>query len=78
MDPIKVSSKQFSSDTERYLHDAEDGPVIITDGDRPTRVVMNFDEYQRLTDQEVRRLRLAKIAETDHARFASLYEKLAR
>lgn len=45
-----VSSREFSRDIGRAKQAAVDGPVFITEGDRPSHVLLSFEEYQRITD----------------------------
>jgi prevent-host-death family protein len=43
-----VSSTDFQNSAGRYLDQAALGPVVITKYRRPARVLMDFDEYERL------------------------------
>jgi prevent-host-death family protein len=43
-----VSSTDFQNSAGRYLDQAAAGPVVITKYRRPARVLMDFDEYERL------------------------------
>jgi hypothetical protein len=47
-----LSSREFNQDTGRAKKAAKRGPVIITDRDRPTHVLLNIAEYQRLLGQK--------------------------
>lgn len=44
-----VSSREFNRDVGRAKRAAKDGPVVITDRGRPAYVLMNHDEYLRIT-----------------------------
>ncbi len=43
-----VSSTDFQNSAGRYLDQAASEPVVITKYRRPARVLMAFEEYQRL------------------------------
>ncbi len=43
-----VTSTEFQTRAGLYLERAAVGPVIITKYDRPSRVVLDFEEYNRL------------------------------
>jgi len=43
-----VSSSDFQNSAGRYLDQAASEPVVITRYRRPARVLMAFEEYQRL------------------------------
>ena len=44
-----LSSREFNQDTSRAKKAAENGPVFITDRGRPAYVLLNIEEYRRLT-----------------------------
>ena len=44
-----LSSREFNQDTSRAKKAARKGPVIITDRGRPAHVLLNINEYERLT-----------------------------
>ena len=44
-----LSSFEFSQDFGRAKKAAENGPVFITDDDRPSHVLLTISEYRRLT-----------------------------
>lgn len=44
-----VSSREFSRDPGSAKKAADDGPVFITNRERPAHVLMNIEEYRRLT-----------------------------
>lgn len=43
-----VSSTDFQNSAGRYFDQAATGPVVITKYRRPARVLMDFEEYERL------------------------------
>ncbi|MEZ5837295.1 MAG: type II toxin-antitoxin system Phd/YefM family antitoxin [Geminicoccaceae bacterium] len=73
-----VTSTEFRARAGQYLDEAAKAPVIITKHNRPARVLIDIEEYDRLQKQSERKARLAAIAREDHARFGPLYEKLAK
>lgn len=42
-----LSSRAFHQDASKPKNAANDGPVMITDRGRPTRVLLRFDDYGR-------------------------------
>ena len=48
----KLSSREFNQDAGRAKKAAQRGPVIITDRDRPTHVLLSFEEYRRITGRK--------------------------
>jgi prevent-host-death family protein len=78
MKPKQVTATDFRQHAGRYLDEAAKAPVVITRHNRPARVLLDIDEYERLTAADARRAKLDAIAREDHARFGPLYEKLAR
>ena len=44
-----LSSREFNQDTSRAKKAAAEGPVFITDRGKPAHVLLNIDEYRRLT-----------------------------
>lgn len=78
MDRKTVTATEFRNKAGRYLDEAAKAPVFITKHDRPARVLIDIDEYERLSAADARREKLRRIAEEDHAQFAPLYEKLAK
>lgn len=46
-----ISSRELNQDISRAKKAAQNGPVFITDRGKPAHVLLNFDEYQRLTKQ---------------------------
>ena len=73
-----VTSTEFRARAGQYLDEAAKAPVIITKHNRPARVLIDIEEYERLRKRSEREARLAAIAREDHARFGPLYEKLAK
>ena len=47
------SSRDFNQDTSGAKRAAENGPVYITDRGRPAHVLLNIEEYRRLTNRPV-------------------------
>ena len=43
-----VSAREFNQQTSRISKVAATEPVVITDRGRPSRVLMSYEEYQRL------------------------------
>ena len=78
MDHKFVTPTEFRNKAGQYLDEAAKAPVFIARHDRPTRVLIDVEEYERLTADEARRERMRRIAEKDHVQFAPLYEKLAQ
>jgi prevent-host-death family protein len=50
-----LSSREFNQDTGRAKKAARRGPVVITDRNKPTHVLLSIEEYQRLVQQKGRR-----------------------
>ena len=48
-----LSSREFDQDITRAKEAAKKGPVFITDRGRPEHVLLNIDEYRRLTSGQV-------------------------
>jgi PHD/YefM family antitoxin component YafN of YafNO toxin-antitoxin module len=46
-----LSSREFNQGTSKAKRAANNGPVFITDRDRPAHVLMSFEYYQQLTKQ---------------------------
>ena len=44
-----LSSREFNQDTSRAKKAAADGPVFITDRGKPAHVLLNIEEYRRLS-----------------------------
>ncbi|MDR2155826.1 MAG: type II toxin-antitoxin system Phd/YefM family antitoxin [Burkholderiaceae bacterium] len=45
-----LSSRELNQDIDRAKEAAKAGPVIITDGDKPSLVLLSFEEYQKITE----------------------------
>ncbi|MEY4194755.1 MAG: hypothetical protein RLZZ226_1123 [Pseudomonadota bacterium] len=46
-----ISSREFNQRVSEAKRAATHGPVFITDRGRPAHVLINFEDYQRLTKQ---------------------------
>jgi PHD/YefM family antitoxin component YafN of YafNO toxin-antitoxin module len=46
-----LSSRELNQDVTRAKKASLSGPVFITDRGRPAHVLLNFEDYQRLTHQ---------------------------
>ena len=55
MDQHNISSTEFQQKAGRYLDEAGKAPVFITRYDRPVRVLLDIDEYERLKKYDTRR-----------------------
>jgi prevent-host-death family protein len=53
MTQTTLTSREFNQDTGRAKKAAETGPVIITDRGRPAHVLLNYADYQRLSQPEM-------------------------
>lgn len=51
--PLTLSSREFNQDTSGAKKAADHGPVFITDRGRPAYVLLNIEEYLRLTGSAV-------------------------
>jgi len=78
MDRKFVTSTEFRNKAGRYLDEAAKAPVFITKHDRPARVLIDIDEYERLSALDARQTKLDRLRQESHEQFAPLYEKLAR
>jgi prevent-host-death family protein len=47
-----LSSREFNQDTGRAKRAAKRGPVIITDRDEPTYVLLSIEEYRKITGRK--------------------------
>jgi PHD/YefM family antitoxin component YafN of YafNO toxin-antitoxin module len=47
-----LSSREFNQDRSRAKKAAKKGPVYITDRGRPTFVLLNIEDYNKITHQE--------------------------
>jgi prevent-host-death family protein len=46
-----ISSRDFNQDASGAKRAASQGPVFITDRGRPAHVLLNIDDYRRLTNE---------------------------
>jgi hypothetical protein len=56
MTTTTLSSHRFSQDVGAARRAADNGPVIITDGDKPAYVFMSHDLYRRLLGPTLREM----------------------
>ena len=49
---VMMSSGDFNQDTAAATQAATQGPVFITDGGRPSHVLLSLMEYRRLVGEE--------------------------
>lgn len=49
MSMTTLTSRKFNRDTSRAKKAAEKGPVVITDRGKPAHVLLNVEDYRRLT-----------------------------
>lgn len=47
-----ISSREFNQDAGGAKKAAEKGPVIITDRGRPAHVLLNYEDYKKLTGEQ--------------------------
>lgn len=47
-----LSSREFNQRASEAKRATNNGPVFITDRGRPAHVLMRFEDYQRLTQQQ--------------------------
>lgn len=52
MTTTTLSSREFNQDTSRAKKAAAKGPVFITDRGKPAHVLLNIEEYRRLTTSQ--------------------------
>ena len=46
---VTISSREFNQHTSEAKKAADKGPVFITDRGRPAHVLLNIEEYRKLT-----------------------------
>lgn len=51
MGATTFSSREFNQDTSRAKKASSQGPVFITDRGKPAHVLLNIEEYRRLSGQ---------------------------
>jgi len=69
-----VSASEFKNRAGRYIEQAASGAVVITRYDRPSRVLVDYEEYSRL--QELARSRPTRQALAAEEMGADLIEAL--
>ncbi|OFT86276.1 type II toxin-antitoxin system Phd/YefM family antitoxin [Corynebacterium sp. HMSC29G08] len=47
-----MSAREFNQNLSRAKRDALAGPVVITDRGAPSHVLLSYEEYSRLTDND--------------------------
>lgn len=47
-----MSSREFAQNIGGAKHAAANGPVVITDRGQPAHVLLTFEDYRRLRDEE--------------------------
>ena len=45
-----MTSREFNRDTAAAKRAAEEGPVVVTDRNRPAHVLLSWAQYRRLVD----------------------------
>jgi prevent-host-death family protein len=55
MSEISVSATEFQTRAGRYIEQSGKAPVFITKHSRPARVLIDFEEYERLKARDTRR-----------------------
>ncbi len=58
-----VTAREFKQNTGKYQDLALSGPVTITKHDRPTYVLLSFEDYQRLTGENKRALHVTELSQ---------------
>ena len=53
-----VTAREFNQDVSAAKRAAAEGPVIITDRGRPAKVILSFEEYERLSGKKKNLLEL--------------------
>ena len=48
-----LSGREFNQDASRAKRAAKDGPVFITDRGKPAHVLLTYDDYQRLSGNQM-------------------------
>lgn len=69
MDMTTFTSRAFNQDTSKAKRLAKRGPVFITDRGKPAHVLLNIEEYKRLTKQTTNIVDLLAMPETDEIDF---------
>ena len=47
-----ISSREFNQDTSKAKRAARKGPVFITNRGKPSLVVLNYEDYQKMSSKE--------------------------
>ncbi len=47
-----ISSREFNHNTSKAKRNALNGPVIITDRNHPSHVLLSIKDYQNITEQK--------------------------
>lgn len=55
MSDVSVTATEFQTRAGRYIEQSGKGPVFITKHNRPARVLIDFEEYERLKARDTRR-----------------------
>lgn len=58
--PKTITATEFKTRAGRYLDESGKEPVYITRHDRPVRVLVDVEEYERLKAMDTRRFYLAE------------------
>lgn len=64
-----LSSREFNQDTSRAKKAALSGPVFITDRGKPAHVLLNIEEYLRLTQSSTSIIDLLAMPEAGEIEF---------
>jgi prevent-host-death family protein len=54
MEPKRVTSTEFRNRAGQYLDEAAKAPIIITKHSRPSRVLIDFEQYERMKRYDTR------------------------
>ena len=60
-----ITATEFKNRVGQYIDEAGKGPVFITKHDRPARVLLDVDEYQRLKRLDDRQVLRAEAVATE-------------
>ena len=67
---VHMTSREFNRDVAKAKRAAKDGPVIVTDRGKPAHVLLDYEEYRRLSK---RPRTLAEALYDDRSADAELY-----
>ncbi len=59
-----MTSREFNRDTAAAKRAAEEGPVVVTDRNRPAHVLLTWSDYRRLVDGAMTPMDVIASAET--------------